>query len=269
MGPTALLLFAPFTLARGLCGRAVVVASVGAALVGWPDAAIAQATASAPVLAGLGLAPVVGRTAPQALPTDTAPRFLFKAGLRLTHLFYLPDRLGWQLVLPASLGFEYRLNPRFSLLARAEADVAAGRAPRGRRGSTQAPAAGAAIGLGVRYYFNQSHAPCLGAPAECWGNYLALETSTDLSAAGRLRGGGRSRQRGASSLTRLTPSVFALVGTQRRGPGHRLLYDLSAGIGLEAPPPYSTDAARSRPWEVASQLNLRVYFINQGRAGHN
>ncbi|MCI1188062.1 hypothetical protein MON38_11580 [Hymenobacter sp. DH14] len=204
-------------------------------------------------------------SAPSA-PAVASPRFLLKAGLQLTHLFYLPDHLGWQLVFPASLGFEYRLNPKFSLLARAEADIAAGRAPRGRRGGPQAPAAGAAFGLEARYYFNQSRARCAGAPAECWGNYVAFETSTDLSAAGRLRGGARSRKRGASSLTRFTPSAFVLVGTQHRGPGRHLLYDLSAGLGLEAPPPYAADATISRPWEMASQLNLRVYFSNSTRA---
>lgn len=264
MGPNALRYPAPFALARRLCCRGAAFASLGIALVGWPHAVIAQANAG--VLVPARLASADGRTAPQVVPMDTAPRFLCKVGLQLTHLFYLPNRLGWQLVLPASLGFEYRLNPRFSLLARVEADIDAGRASRGRRGGTQAPAAGAAIGLGVRYYFNQSHTPCLGAPTECWGNYLALETSTDLSVADRLRGSGRSRQRGASSLIRFTPNVFALVGTQRRGPGYRLLYDLSAGIGIEAPPPYSTDAALSRPWEIASQVNLRVYFTNQSRA---
>ncbi|WP_460500669.1 hypothetical protein, partial [Hymenobacter agri] len=80
--------------------------------------------------------------------------------------------------------------------------------------------------------------------------------------------GGRSRKRGASSLTRLTPSIFVLVGTQHRGPGRHLLYDLSAGVGLEAPQPYALDATMSRPWEMASQVNLRVYFSNTGRSPH-
>ncbi len=215
--------------------------------------------------------------APAALPAVPAPadspvsspRFLFKSGLRLTHLFYLPDRLSWQLVLPMSFGLEYRLTPRFSVFAQAEADVAAGRAPRGRRGGNLVPGSGASLGLGGRYYFNQARIRCVGAPAECWGNYLSLETNTDLSAAGRLRGArGRGRGRGSRSLTRLTPSVFALVGTQHAGPGRRLLYDLSAGLGLEAPPPYTAEGGGSPTWNVAAQVNLRVYLVNHRRADH-
>lgn len=244
---------------RQLSSRAAALAGLGLALLGRPVAAAAQAAPSAPVPP----APVAASATPATTPTAVLPRFLLKGGLQLTHLFYLPDHLGWQLVFPASLGFEYRLTPGFSLLARAEADVATGRAPRGRRGGSQAPASGAALGLGARYYFNQSRARCAGTPAERWGSYVAFETNTDLSAAGRLRGGSRSRKRGASSLTRFTPSIFALVGAQHRGPGRHLLYDLSAGLGLEAPPPYTVEATISRPWEMASQVNLRVYFINQ------
>lgn len=234
------------------------------ALLGRPEPGIAQVPSNIPTPAPP--VSVAASASPAATPPAASPRFLFKGGLQLTHLFYLPDHLGWQLVFPASLGFEYRLNPRFSLLARAEADIAAGRAPRGRRGGSQAPAPGAALGLGVRYYFDQGRALCAGAPAEYWGSYFALETSTDLSAAGRLRGGTRSRRRGINGLTRLTPSVFALVGTQHRGPGHHLLYDLSAGLGLEAPPPYAADVTIGRSWEMATQVNLRVYFVNQNRA---
>ncbi|MDQ2793954.1 MAG: hypothetical protein M3Y12_08100 [Bacteroidota bacterium] len=62
--------------------------------------------------------------------------------------------------------------------------------------------------------------------------------------------------------------MFALVGTQHRGPGHHLLYDLSAGLGLEAPPPYATNAIVSRPWDMATQVNLRVYFINRSHPTH-
>lgn len=250
--------------ARLLFNRRLVLAGLGLVLLGRPEAGVAQVAPNVPAPAP-PVAAAAG-AAPEATPTAASPRFLLKGGLQLTHLFYLPDHLGWQLIFPTSLGFEYRLNPRFSLLARAEADVAAGRAPRGRRGGNLAPAPGAALGLGARYYFNQSRALCAGAPAECWGSYLALETSTDLSAAGRLRGGARSRRRGAASLTRFTPSVFVLVGTQHQGPGRHMLYDLSAGLGIEAPPSYATDATISRPWEMASQVNLRVYFVNQTRA---
>lgn len=216
-------------------------------------------------------APATAPTAPTDRPPGpaltnapvAAPKFLFKSGLRLTHLFYLPDYRSWQLVLPISFGVEYRFRPGVSLFVQAEADIAAGRAPRGRRGSIFSPTAGASLGLGGRYYFNHARLRCPGAPAECWGNYLALETNTDLSAAGRLRGGARGR--GQSVLIRFTPSLFVLLGGQHAMPGRHLLYDMNAGLGVEAPPPYLIDPEMSSSWNVAAQLNLRVYLVNYRR----
>ncbi len=165
-----------------------------------------------------------------------------------------------------SFGVEYRVRPALSLFAQAEVDLAAGRASRGRR-SSLTPNAGASLGLGGRYYFNQARVRCSGAPTECWGNYVALETSTDLSAAGRLRGGGRPRGRGSRSLTRLTPSVFVLLGAQHAISGCCLLYDLNAGLGLEAPPPYIAEGGGNPSWNVAAQVNLRVYLVNYRQTG--
>jgi hypothetical protein len=62
---------------------------------------------------------------------------------------------------------------------------------------------------------------------------------------------------------RITPALFVLCGTQHRGPGRRLLYDLNAGLGIEAPPAYSAEANTRPPWDVAAQINLRVYVANQ------
>lgn len=59
------------------------------------------------------------------------------------------------------------------------------------------------------------------------------------------------------------PVLFVLCGTQHRGPGRRQLYNLNAGLGIEAPPAYSAEAAIRPPWDVAAQLNLRVYFVNE------
>ncbi len=248
---------------RRLSFSALCITAFSFALPGLAPAAHAQQPSpptSAPDAAAVA-APATSIPAPAPAETPViSPRFLFKTGLRLTHLFYLPDRSSWQLVLPVSFGIEYRFRPAFSLFVQGEADLAAGRAPRGRRGF--APASGASLGFGGRYYFNQARARCAGTPAECWGNYLTLETNTDLSAAGRLRGGGRGRGRGAQGLTRLTPSLFVLLGTQHAVPGRRLLYDLNAGLGLEAPPPYLTEGGGSPSWNVAAQLNLRVYLVN-------
>lgn len=189
-----------------------------------------------------------------ALPVAPAqPKLLMKAGLRLTHLFYLPNGSGtWQLVLPSSLGVEYRLRPRLSLYAQAEADISAGRAPRGRRRAAALPTPTTDVSVGTRYYFNEATA------SDPWGDYVALEGTAELAQLG-LRGRGRK----ARPSARLTPGVFALYGTQHWGPGRRLLYDLNAGLGIQAPPAYATDAAISPPWDVAAQVNLRVYLVNQ------
>ena len=210
----------------------------------------------------LGLLPalaVTARAQPATPPvSDSSPKLLLKSGLRLTHLVYLPDARTWQLLLPLSFGLEYRLHPRFSAYAQAEADISAGRAPRGRRGSPL-PVPGTSLSLGARYYFNQ---PATSqASIEPWGNYVALEASTALTQPGSRRG---QRGRGLR-LGSVTPALFVLCGTQHRGPGRRLLYDLNAGLGLEAPPAYSPEAAIRPSWDVAAQINLRVYLANRHR----
>lgn len=183
-----------------------------------------------------------------------APKLLVKAGLRLTHLFYLPDNQSWQLVLPSSLGLEYRLKPTLSLYAQLEADISASRKPRGRRSTVALPTPTTDFSLGARYYFDQPN------PGR-WGNYVALETAFEFTQLG-LRGRGRRSQ----PTARVTPGVFAFCGTQNRGPGRLLLYDLNAGLGIQAPPPYAAESVVKRPWDVAGQVNLRVYFVNQSRA---
>ncbi|MFC6221916.1 hypothetical protein ACFP2F_01585 [Hymenobacter artigasi] len=189
-----------------------------------------------------------------ALPAaPTQPKLTLKAGMRLTHLFCLPGTSGtWQVVLPSSFGIEYRLKPHFSLYALAEADISAGRAPWGRRGAAALPTPTTDVSVGTRYYFNEASS------AHPWGNYLALEGTAELS---QLAVRGRGRK--ARPSARFTPGVFVLCGTQHRGPGRRLLYDLNAGLGIQAPPAYTTDAAVRPPWDVAAQLNLRVYLVNQ------
>lgn len=196
-------------------------------------------------------APARAQSAPQPA---TSPKLLLKAGLRLTHLFYLPDGRAWQLILPASFGAEYRLKPHLSCYVQAETDISAGRALRGRRGATLLPTPATNVSLGARYYFSQPG-------SEPWGHYIAVEGTAELTQLA-VRGRGR-RGEGAA---RITPGVFALCGTQHSGPGRRLLYDLNAGLGIQAPPPYATDANTPRPWEAAAQVNLRVYLVNQSRA---
>lgn len=215
----------------------------------------------------IGLLPgFVPAVAAQPAPATAAPvppgvpRLLLKAGLRLNHLIYLPDQQGWQLILPSSLGIEYRFSSRFGFYSQLEADLAAGRGPRGRRGRAQLPTASTDFALGSRYYFNQPSAANSLAHPDPWGNYLALEASAGLAQIGR--GGRRGRN---PTVGRVTPAVFALCGTQHGGPGRRLLYDLNVGVGVVAPPAYATDSQTAPPWSVASQVNLRVYLVNHQR----
>ncbi|MFD2718998.1 hypothetical protein ACFST9_09745 [Hymenobacter monticola] len=168
--------------------------------------------------------------------------------MRLNHLFYLPDQQSWQLVLPSSVGLEYRLSPRFALYTQLESDLSAGRGPRGRRRRTQLPTTSTDLALGARYYFNQPVAGNSPSHPEPWGNYLALESNAELAQTGR--GGRRGRN---LTVGRVTPALFALCGTQHRGPGRHLLYDLNAGLGIVMPPAYATDAKMSPPWSVAAQ----------------
>jgi hypothetical protein len=98
-----------------------------------------------------GLTPALAQTVSTSPITASSPKLLLKSGLRLTHLFYLPDARNWQLLFPISFGIEYRLRPQFSMYAQAETDISAGRAPRGRRGAALLPTPGTSIGLGARY----------------------------------------------------------------------------------------------------------------------
>lgn len=213
---------------------------------------------------GIGLLPGTAAAQPtqQAAPSAvvSAPRLLCKGGLRLNHLLYLSDQQGWQLVLPSSMGLEYRLSPRLALYTQLEVDLAASRRSRGRRGRAPLPTASTDVALGGRYYFNQPATGNSSAHPEPWGNYLALEGSAELAQIGR---GGRPTRNPTSG--RVTPAFFALCGTQHRGPGRRLLYDLNAGLGIVAPLAAAADAKRSLPWSVASQVNLRVYLVNNRR----
>jgi hypothetical protein len=210
-----------------------------------------------------GLVPAaLAQPAGAAMPPmpEASPKWLLKSGLRLTHLFYLPGSRNWQLVLPSSLGLEYRLKPRLSLYAQAEADVSAGRGPRGRRGRAMLPTASTSLGVGTRYYFNQPAATSPARQPERWGNYLALEFNAEITQAAQRGRRGRGQNAGLA-----TPAVFAFYGAQHSGPGRRLLYDVNAGLGIEAPA-YASEPRTFRPWDMAAQVNLRVYVVNHRRA---
>ena len=192
--------------------------------------------------------------APDSLAAPARPRaLLLKAGLRLTHLRYTHDSKSWQFLLPLSLGAEYRVAPRLSLVTQLEADMLTS-STSGRRRSGQASAVSAAsASLGVRYYYGHAAS---GAPA--MGRYLALEGSTDWEqlAATSLAA---NRRRGTTPAV-LTPGVFVLWGVQHRTRPH-LWYDLNAGAGVLAPSYYNYERPNTaNRWNLGGQLNIRLFF---------
>ncbi|QKG54525.1 hypothetical protein [Hymenobacter sp. BRD67] len=135
------------------------------------------------------------------------PKLLLKAGLRLTHLRYTHDSQSWQLLLPLSLGAEYRVAPRASFYTHFEADMLTTYTAARRRGGQRGGLPAASVAVGVRYYYGHAHQA-----APVFGRYLALEGSADweqLAAPGVVvMGGGRRR----STPAALTPGVYVLWG---------------------------------------------------------
>lgn len=210
-------------------------------------------------LLGAGLL-VAAATQAQQLAPDSVPRpraLLLKAGLRLTHLRYTHDTKSWQVLLPLSLGAEYRVAPRLSFYTQLETDVQASSAAGRRRNAQPNALAAASASLGVRYYYG--HTPQGAAPR--FGRYLALEGSADweqLPNARWVTTGGRGRQRTTPAV--LTPGVYVLWGVQHRLRRHTY-YDLSAGGGLLAPAYYNYERpSTASRWNVGGQATIRFYF---------
>lgn len=82
------------------------------------------------------------------------PRVLRKAGLRLTHFSYSGSSQTWRVVVPISVGAEYRLSSRLALYGQADTDLQASRSPI-RRSAQRHLLPRAALGLGLRYYYSQ------------------------------------------------------------------------------------------------------------------
>jgi hypothetical protein len=195
--------------------------------------------------------------APDSVRGPVPPAVLLKVGLRATHISYSGSGQAWSLVVPLSLGAEYRLAPRFSFYGQLEADLQTSRAATAtRRRSPQAMAVpSAALGVGLRYYYNQ---PRRGEPlrnANLYGSYLALEGNIERNAVtGRYVS--QSRRQTAAGLT---PGLYAYWGTQHRL-RRALLYDVSAGLGLQAPTYYNFESIAPAHYNLAAQVNLRLYW---------
>lgn len=206
----------------------------------------------------LVVALAAGTTFPGALAHSAPPpRLRLKAGFNLAHLVVVPEVRG-RLVVPLALGLECRMAPRFSIYGQAEAYLPTGRAPRGRRAGVALPLASGAGALGVRYYYHHTRpADSLARPAR-FGDYLALENNGAWQALAAARGRGRNR----TAPAQFTPALYLLAGTQRGWAGRPLLFDASAGVGLQTPAYYyrRPEQPPTHAWAVATQVNLRVYF---------
>ncbi|WP_210518316.1 hypothetical protein [Hymenobacter terricola] len=189
-----------------------------------------------------------------AAPMAKAParrehRLWLKAGLRLSHFAYAFGPRGRVLVLPISVGAEYRLTSQFSLYGQAEADVM-GRG--GRRGGA-APAQGNDAALGLRYYYRHLRPLDSLRVRPFARDYLALEGNADFA-------GGTGGRRGRGITLSFTPALYGFWGTQHRWATLPLLFDFNAGLGVQVLSRYGPDRAAISRLDVAAQVNMRLYF---------
>ena len=218
--------------------HALVKAALGSCLVGASWGAGAQA-----------VAPLVAEPAP--LP----PRLLLKAGLRLTHFSYSSGNQTWRVVVPLSLGAEYRVVPRLAFYGQVEADLQTSRAATRRRSQQATAVPSATLSLGLRYYYNQPRQGEVRRHNSLYGSYLALEGNAERTAVTATYANLGRRQ----TPTSLTPGVYAFWGTQHRL-RRAMLYDLNAGLGFQAPPYYNFENITPAHYDMAAQVNIRLYW---------
>ena len=204
-------------------------------------------------LLGAGLRASAQLAMPDSVRGPVPPRVLLKAGLRLTHFSYTPGSQTWRVVVPFSLGAEYRVAPRFGFYSLAEVDLQATRAIRRRRQVTALPSA--TLSLGLRYYYTQPTKGRSLRDNNLYGTYLALEGNVERQV---VTASYANLSRGQTP-TSLTPGVYAFWGTQH--PFRRvLLYDINAGLGFQAPAYYNFESVTRAHYDVAAQVNLRLYW---------
>lgn len=193
---------------------------------------------------------------PDSVHWPAPPRVLLKAGLRLTHFSYSGSSQNWRVVVPLSVGAEYRLSSRFAFYSQADTDLQASRNV-GRRGGRHNLLPSAALGLGLRYYYRQ---PGQGHPrrtSSIYGNYLALESNVERTElTGTYLTVGQSRRQTPTSLT---PGVYAYWGTQHRL-RRAMLYDINAGLGVQTPSYYNYESVTPARYDLTAQVNLRLYW---------
>lgn len=194
--------------------------------------------------------------APDSTHWPAPPRVLLKAGLRLTHFSYSAGSQTWRVVMPLSMGAEYRLSPRWAFYGQADTDLQASRTG-GRRSALRNVLPSAALGLGLRYYYRQPGQSHPRRTSSIYGNYLALESNVERTElTGTYLTVSQSRRQAPTSLT---PGVYAYWGTQHRL-RRALLYDVNAGLGLQAPPYYNYETIVPAHYNLTAQVNLRIYW---------
>jgi len=211
-------------------------------------------------LAGLVLTSrAQGISAPDLLLRPPASPLLLKAGLRLTHFRYSYDAKAWQLLVPLSLGAEYRAAPRISLYGLLEGDVLASRTAARRRSAQRSSLPAAALSLGLRYYYGAPRLAQSRGASSALGRYLALDGGAEYAQLDATTAIQAARRRTVPAT--LTPALYALWGVQNcLRPA--LLYDLSAGLGLLAPAHhyYAEWPASTAHWNLGAQVNIRLYL---------
>lgn len=188
-------------------------------------------------------------------PVLIPPHVLLKTGLRLTHVNYSSSNQTWRVVVPLSLGAEYRVVPRLAFYGQVETDLQTSRTAARRRQRQAASLPSATLSLGMRYYYNQAHK---GEPLRhnnLYGNYLALEGNVERNALAATYANLGRRQ----TPTSLTPGVYAFWGTQHRL-RRAMLYDVNAGLGIQTPSYYNFENVTPAHYNVAAQVNIRLYW---------
>ena len=201
-------------------------------------------------ISGLGqpvTPPPASSTGAATVPAEATPhKLLLKVGLNAGRSLRYGGFYGLAARLPVSVGAEYSLSRRFTLYGQLDTDF---------RLSSQNTFYGdqhfviptGALGVGVRYYYNQAGRERQNRPHGTFvGNYLGLEAHTEL----RQRYGVRND---------VAPGLNLLWGMQRRL-GRNFLFDFNAGAGLT---PYRSDTNvgySTSGLNITTQLNLGVYF---------
>ena len=181
------------------------------------------ASLCAPLAAAHAQAPTAEPAVPAAAkPGPVAafkPTTLLKLGTGLTRqVVYGP---GTGFIVPVVLGAERQLAPEWSVYGNLTGVSRFSKRPYYQEAASLAMLTGLGLDLGVRRYYNLAKRQAKGrASGPLVGNYLALETTTDLF---------RYKARFYHEST----SLVALWGLQRRLGGHGLV-DAYAGLGIES-----------------------------------